>query len=178
MSLAAPIGGSGGDSPAACRAGHRPRALARERCQSWRPHGVDDLYRARLGQSFHWPVEADRRRRARVSRVGTPDEISAYLVVWPYEILSSSQCLIFPARTALVTGASGGLGSAIARALHRQGATVTLSGTRKEALADFGGRIQESAFTLVPCDLADPGPPWSELVPAAEAAMGGARCPR
>ena len=37
-------------------------------------------------------------------------------------------------KTALITGASGGIGAAIARALHGQGATVALSGTRKEAL--------------------------------------------
>ena len=38
-------------------------------------------------------------------------------------------------RKALVTGATGGIGGAIARALHAQGATVTLSGTRRAALA-------------------------------------------
>ena len=37
-------------------------------------------------------------------------------------------------KAALVTGASGGIGGAIARALHKQGATVTLSGTRADAL--------------------------------------------
>ena len=37
-------------------------------------------------------------------------------------------------KTALVTGASGGIGGAIARALHRQGATVAISGTKREAL--------------------------------------------
>jgi NADP-dependent 3-hydroxy acid dehydrogenase YdfG len=46
-------------------------------------------------------------------------------------------------KTALVTGASGGIGGAIARALHAQGAAVALSGTRKEALealaAELGG---------------------------------------
>ena len=38
-------------------------------------------------------------------------------------------------QTALVTGASGGIGGAIARALHRQGAAVALAGTREAALA-------------------------------------------
>jgi len=74
-------------------------------------------------------------------------------------------------RTALVTGASGGLGTAIARALHQQGATLTLSGTRKDALetlaAELGARVH-----VVPCDLADAGA-VENLVPAAEAAMGG-----
>ena len=42
-------------------------------------------------------------------------------------------------KTALVTGATGGLGGAIARALHAQGSTVALSGTRKEALEALAG---------------------------------------
>ena len=49
-------------------------------------------------------------------------------------------------RTALVTGASGGLGSAIARALHQQGATVTLSGTRKEALETLAAELKERVY--------------------------------
>ena len=57
-------------------------------------------------------------------------------------------------RTALVTGASGGIGGAISRALHGQGATGVLSGTRTEALqavkADLGGRAW-----VLPCDLGD-----------------------
>jgi 3-oxoacyl-[acyl-carrier protein] reductase len=73
-------------------------------------------------------------------------------------------------KTALVTGATGGLGGAIARALHAQGATVTLSGTRKEALealaAELGGRVH-----VAPCNLADKAE-VEALVPAAEAAMG------
>ena len=73
-------------------------------------------------------------------------------------------------KTALVTGASGGLGGAIARALHAQGAVVALSGTRREALealaADLGERVH-----VCPCDLADAAS-VEKLVPAAEAAMG------
>jgi 3-oxoacyl-[acyl-carrier protein] reductase len=73
-------------------------------------------------------------------------------------------------RTALVTGASGGLGGAIARALHRQGATVAVSGTRREALdalaAEIGDRIH-----VLPCDLTDKDA-VENLVPQAEAAMG------
>ncbi len=72
---------------------------------------------------------------------------------------------------ALVTGASGGLGSAIARALHHQGATVTLSGTRKEALQTLADELKERVY-VVPCDLADPVA-VEQLVPEAEAAMGG-----
>ena len=73
-------------------------------------------------------------------------------------------------RTALVTGATGGLGGAIARALHRQGATLALSGTRREALAALAGELGERAH-IAACNLADPAA-VEALVPAAEAAMG------
>ena len=56
--------------------------------------------------------------------------------------------------TALVTGASGGIGSAIAKALAGQGARVALSGTREEALKAVQGEIGGDAVTL-PCDLSD-----------------------
>jgi len=46
-------------------------------------------------------------------------------------------------KAALVTGASGGIGGAIARALHKQGATVTLSGTRADALEKLKGELGE-----------------------------------
>lgn len=55
---------------------------------------------------------------------------------------------------ALVTGASGGIGSDIARALHGQGATVALSGTRKEALDALASELGERARVL-PCNLSD-----------------------
>lgn len=74
-------------------------------------------------------------------------------------------------KTALVTGASGGLGGAIARALHAQGATVALSGTRKEALDALAAELGERTHVL-PCDLADAAQ-VEALVPAAEKAMGG-----
>ena len=52
-------------------------------------------------------------------------------------------------KTALVTGASGGIGGAAAKALHQAGATVALSGTRVEALdavkAELGDRVKASA---------------------------------
>ena len=57
-------------------------------------------------------------------------------------------------KTALVTGASGGIGGAIARALHGQGAQVVLSGTRREALDAVRAELGERAF-VAPCDLAD-----------------------
>jgi 3-oxoacyl-[acyl-carrier protein] reductase len=73
-------------------------------------------------------------------------------------------------KTALVTGASGGLGGAIARALHAQGATVALSGTRAEALAALAAELGGRAHVLA-CNLSDPAS-TEALVPAAEAAMG------
>ena len=72
-------------------------------------------------------------------------------------------------KTALVTGASGGLGGAIARALHAQGAAVTLSGTRRDALEALAAELSERVH-VCPCDLADPAS-VETLVPAAEAAM-------
>jgi 3-oxoacyl-[acyl-carrier protein] reductase len=73
-------------------------------------------------------------------------------------------------KTALVTGASGGLGSAIAQALHRQGAVVAISGTRREALDELAGALGERAHVL-PCNLAD-STEVETLVPRAEQAMG------
>jgi len=74
-------------------------------------------------------------------------------------------------KTALVTGASGGIGGAIARALHAQGATVTLSGTRidplNELAADLGGRVH-----VATCNLGDREAVTALPKTAAEA-MGG-----
>lgn len=74
-------------------------------------------------------------------------------------------------RTALVTGASGGIGGAIARALHAQGAVVSLSGTREAALEQLAGELGSRAFVL-PCNLADKTT-LDGLIAGAEAAMGG-----
>jgi len=73
-------------------------------------------------------------------------------------------------KTALVTGASGAIGEAIARALHAQGATVAISGTRKEVLDKLAGDLGERVHVL-PCDLTD-GAAVEALVPSAETAMG------
>ena len=73
-------------------------------------------------------------------------------------------------KTALVTGASGGIGGAIARALHAQGATVVLSGTRDAALAALAGELGSRAH-VCPADLRDPAAA-DALVAAAEAAAG------
>ena len=73
-------------------------------------------------------------------------------------------------RKALVTGATGGLGQAIARALHAQGATVALSGTRPAALEALAAELGERA-SPVAADLSDKDS-VEGLVPAAEAAIG------
>ena len=73
-------------------------------------------------------------------------------------------------KTALVTGASGGLGGAIARALHGQGAVVAVSGTRREALDQLAAELQERVHVLA-CNLADKQE-VEALVPAAEERMG------
>jgi 3-oxoacyl-[acyl-carrier protein] reductase len=58
-------------------------------------------------------------------------------------------------KCALVTGASGGIGGAIAKALHAAGATVGLSGTRVEPLEALAAELGERAHVL-PCNLSDP----------------------
>lgn len=74
-------------------------------------------------------------------------------------------------KKALVTGASGGIGSAIAKTLAAQGAEVVLSGTRLGALEDVAKDIVGTAHVL-PCNLSDLDA-VERLVPEAEAAMGG-----
>ena len=73
-------------------------------------------------------------------------------------------------RCALVTGASGGIGEAIARALHAQGAAVALSGTRAKVLEKLAEELAENVHVL-PCDLSRVDE-VEALVPAAEAALG------
>jgi len=74
-------------------------------------------------------------------------------------------------KRALVTGASGGIGSAIAKALASQGAEVALSGTRVGALEDVAKEIIGKNHIL-PCNLSDLDA-VERLVPQAEEAMGG-----
>ncbi|MDT3686171.1 MAG: 3-oxoacyl-[acyl-carrier-protein] reductase [Pseudorhodoplanes sp.] len=72
-------------------------------------------------------------------------------------------------KTALVTGATGGIGGAIARALHKQGATVAISGTRRDALDQLAGDLKDRVHVL-PCNLADKEQ-VEALVPQAEEKM-------
>ncbi len=74
-------------------------------------------------------------------------------------------------KAALVTGASGGIGGAIARALHARKATVALSGTRTAALQALADDLQERVH-VIPCDLAEPEGAGALLRDAA-AAMDG-----
>ena len=74
-------------------------------------------------------------------------------------------------KTALVTGASGGIGGAIAKALHAQGATVVLSGTRAEALEAVKAELGSRAF-IAPANLSDIAS-VEALPKAAEAVAGG-----
>jgi len=72
--------------------------------------------------------------------------------------------------TALVTGATGGIGQALARALAGQGARLAISGTRPEALAALAAELGENTVCL-PCNLAEPEQ-VEALVPSAIAALG------
>lgn len=73
-------------------------------------------------------------------------------------------------KSALVTGASGGIGAAIARVLHSQGAAVALSGTREDALEALRAELGERAH-VCPCNLSD-ADAVAALVGTAEEAMG------
>lgn len=74
-------------------------------------------------------------------------------------------------KKALVTGATGGLGSEIARALHAQGASVALSGTRAEVLQKLADELGERT-AVVPCNLSD-AEAVDNLPKAASEALGG-----
>ncbi|WP_445192841.1 3-oxoacyl-[acyl-carrier-protein] reductase [Sphingomonas sp. Tas61C01] len=73
--------------------------------------------------------------------------------------------------TALVTGASGGIGSAIAQALAAQGARLAVSGSNRDKLEQFRAGL-DGDHVAVPCDLSD-GAAVDALVPAAVGALGG-----
>ena len=73
-------------------------------------------------------------------------------------------------RTALVTGASGGIGAAIARQLHDAGATIVLTGRRADALADLAQALGERVH-VHPADLAEPAAAEA-LVKAVEGETG------
>jgi 3-oxoacyl-[acyl-carrier protein] reductase len=74
-------------------------------------------------------------------------------------------------KTALVTGATGGIGAAIAKALHKAGATVVVSGTRAAVLEELKAALGGDRVHVIACNLSDAAD-VEKLVPAAEAAMG------
>jgi 3-oxoacyl-[acyl-carrier protein] reductase len=78
-------------------------------------------------------------------------------------------------QTALITGASGDIGGAIARTFHAQGATIAISGTRKEALESLATELNakglENRVHVLPCNLSE-SQSVEALFPAAEALMG------
>ncbi len=74
-------------------------------------------------------------------------------------------------KCALITGASGGLGAAIARDMHAAGATIAISGTREEALNALASEIGGDRVHVVPCNLSDMEA-VDKLIKDAETAMG------
>ena len=74
-------------------------------------------------------------------------------------------------KTALVTGATGGIGGAIAKMFHRQGATVAISGRQVDKLEALKTELKERCV-VVPCDLADKAQ-VSKLIDEAVKALGG-----
>ena len=75
-------------------------------------------------------------------------------------------------KTALVTGASGGIGASVAKALHAAGATVGISGTRAAVLEELKVSLGGERVFVLPCNLSSPED-VEKLVPAAAEAMGG-----
>ncbi|HEV7264725.1 MAG TPA: 3-oxoacyl-[acyl-carrier-protein] reductase [Falsiroseomonas sp.] len=74
-------------------------------------------------------------------------------------------------RTALVTGATGGIGAAIATVLHAQGAAVAITGRREAELAQLAEALGGDRVLVAPADLADPAAP-AALVEKVEGALG------
>lgn len=74
-------------------------------------------------------------------------------------------------KTALITGASGGIGEAIAKTLHDQGATIAISGTRREKLEEVASKLASDRVHITPCNLSD-REAVKALVGQAEEAMG------
>ncbi len=75
-------------------------------------------------------------------------------------------------KTALITGASGGIGAAIAKTLHDQGATIAISGTRREKLEEVANSLNSDRVHITPCNLSDRDA-VNALTGQAEEAMGG-----
>ena len=74
-------------------------------------------------------------------------------------------------KKALITGATGGLGAAIARSLHSQGAHIAISGTRKEKLEDLAKELGDRV-SILPCDLSN-ADATQNLISETTAVLGG-----
>jgi 3-oxoacyl-[acyl-carrier protein] reductase len=75
-------------------------------------------------------------------------------------------------KSALVTGATGGIGAAIAKVLHGAGAAIAISGTRAQVLEELKSSLGGERVHVLPCNLSS-AEEVEKLVPVAEAAMGG-----
>jgi 3-oxoacyl-[acyl-carrier protein] reductase len=75
-------------------------------------------------------------------------------------------------KTALITGATGGIGASVAKALYAAGATIAISGTRAAVLEELKASLGGERVHVLPCNLSS-AEDVEKLVPAAEAAMGG-----
>ena len=75
-------------------------------------------------------------------------------------------------KTALITGATGGIGASIAKALHGAGAMIAISGTRAAVLEELKASLGGERVHVLPCNLSS-AEDVEKLVPAAEATMGG-----
>jgi 3-oxoacyl-[acyl-carrier protein] reductase len=75
-------------------------------------------------------------------------------------------------KTALITGATGGIGASVAKALHGAGAVIAISGTRATVLEELKASLGGERVHVLPCNLSS-AEDVEKLVPAAEAAMGG-----
>jgi 3-oxoacyl-[acyl-carrier protein] reductase len=75
-------------------------------------------------------------------------------------------------KTALITGATGGIGASVAKALHNAGATIAISGTRAAVLEELKASLGGERVHVLPCNLSS-AEEVEKLVPSAEAAMGG-----
>ena len=135
-------------------------------------HGVVRFFEIGAGKVLSGLVKRIAEGAVGISVGGPNDIASAKDALAAAQIGLSEGDMMFDltGRTALVTGATGGIGGAIAQALHAQGATVAISGTRREVLDALAGKLGERVHVL-PCNLSDAAE-VEALVPAAEQAMG------
>ena len=148
----------------------------RESVLYMKEHGVEELVEIGVGTVL---TGLARRIDSELSRVavGTPDGIeilSRYALIPRFgKLANHGGTLMFDlsGRSALVTGASGGIGGAVARALNARGAAVALSDVRPKGLEQLAAELGERVH-VIPCDLGDAAA-TDALAKDAEAALGG-----